>query len=108
MRLTLLFDYYGNLLTKKQQKIMKLYFFYDLSLAEIAEKIDISRQGVYDHLQRAEKMLNEYEKKMKLVQKHEQIKAQLDDFAQDIDEIIADQKQQEKLQERIDKLREIL
>ena len=105
-RLTFLYDYYGNLLTDKQQQIMKLYFFQDFSLAEIAKKLDISRQGVYDHLQRAEKVLNEYEAKLELVKKYKEIKEELESFALDIDQIISDNNKKEKLQQRLDSLKQ--
>ena len=50
IEISMLFDYYGKLLTDKQQKIIELYYYQDLSLGEIAENLEISRQGVYDHL----------------------------------------------------------
>ncbi len=65
-KVALLFDYYGKLLTEKQQDIIKLYYYHDLSLGEIAEKVGISRQAVYDHLQRGEKLLLDYEEKLKI------------------------------------------
>ena len=63
----MLFDYYGKLLTDKQKKIVELYYYQDLSLGEIADNLDISRQGVYDHLHRAEDTLKSYEKELNLV-----------------------------------------
>lgn len=66
----ILFDYYGKLLTDKQKKIVELYYYQDLSLGEIAENLDISRQGVYDHLHRAEDTLKSYEKELKLVSRN--------------------------------------
>ncbi|MFO7814298.1 MAG: putative DNA-binding protein [Halanaerobiales bacterium] len=66
----ILFDYYGNLLTNKQKKIVELYYYQDLSLGEIAENLEISRQGVYDHLHRAEDTLKSYEQELKLVKRN--------------------------------------
>jgi len=66
---TLLFDFYGELLTDKQKKIYSYYYLDDLSLAEISENMNISRQGVHDTLKRCEKQLQKYEDKLKLVQK---------------------------------------
>ncbi|RCW41140.1 hypothetical protein DFR78_1392 [Halanaerobium sp. MA284_MarDTE_T2] len=74
LKISMLFDFYGNLLTKKQQSIVESYFYNDLSLAEIAENIGISRQGVYDHLQRSEKSLEEYEEKLGLVKKYKDLR----------------------------------
>ncbi|ADQ14797.1 YlxM family DNA-binding protein [Halanaerobium hydrogeniformans] len=74
IKMTLLFDFYGSLLTEKQQQINKSYFYNDLSLAEIADNIGISRQGVYDHLKRSEKSLKEYEAKLGLVKKYRELR----------------------------------
>lgn len=65
----ILFDFYGNLLTEKQYTAIDLYYINDLSLAEIGERIGVSRQGVFDTIRRAEKKLFEYEDKLKLVKK---------------------------------------
>ena len=59
--LTLLFDEYGQLLTQKQRDCFELYYHQDLSLAEIADELGISRQGVHDTLHRAETTLTETE-----------------------------------------------
>ena len=61
--MTLLFDYYGELLTEKQQTCFDLYYNQDLSLSEIAEESHISRQGVHDTLARAEALLEHFEEK---------------------------------------------
>ena len=66
-----LLDMYQELLTKKQNEILHMYYEEDFSLAEIAESFAISRAAVSDHLKRSEKMLEEYEKKLKLVHRDE-------------------------------------
>jgi predicted DNA-binding protein YlxM (UPF0122 family) len=66
-RIILLKDFYGPLLTDKQQDVLSLHYENDWSLAEIAEQMDITRQGVYDILKRAEAALNEYESRLGLV-----------------------------------------
>ena len=60
--MTLLFDYYGELLTEKQKTCFDLYYNQDLSLAEIAEGEGISRQGVHDTIGRAEALLLDCER----------------------------------------------
>ena len=67
---SILYDYYGNLLKDNQATIIELYYNLDYSLSEIAEEINISRQGVHDALKRAEKTLTEYEDKIKLHSKY--------------------------------------
>jgi len=73
-----LFDYYGKLLTERQQNIIRLYYYHDLSLGEIAEKEDISRQGVYDHLQRGEKILLGYDQKLEFIEMFTNLKDELE------------------------------
>lgn len=68
---SILYDYYKDLLKENQSTIIDLYYNQDYSLSEIAEEINISRQGVHDALKRAEKSLLDYEQKIKLHQKYE-------------------------------------
>lgn len=67
--MVLLADFYGPLLTDKQQKVWELHFAQDLSLGEIAEAEGISRQAVHDLIKRTEKILREYEAKLGLVRR---------------------------------------
>ncbi|ARJ40010.1 MULTISPECIES: putative DNA-binding protein [Sporosarcina] len=70
-RVNFLFDFYQSLLTDKQRLYMQLYYLDDLSLGEIAEQYGVSRQAVYDNVKRTEAMLEDYEKKLNLFEKHE-------------------------------------
>ena len=63
LEMTLLFDYYGDLLTDRQKECFDLRYNQDLSLAEIAEQLQVSRQGVHDNLSRAEALLKNMEEK---------------------------------------------
>ncbi len=67
---TMLFDFYGELLTEKQREYFDLHYNADLSLAEIAERTGISRQGVWDIIRRAEATLRETEEKTGLVRRY--------------------------------------
>lgn len=69
LQMTMLFDFFGELLTEKQREYFDLYHNEDLSLSEIAEKAGISRQGVFDIIARAEKSLLLIEQKTGVVQK---------------------------------------
>lgn len=69
LEITLLYDFYGELLTPHQQNIYELYYQNDLSLGEISKNLKISRQGVYDTLKRCEKSLYEYEERLQLLQR---------------------------------------
>ncbi len=64
---TLLFDFYGELLTDRQKELYQLYHLDDYSLGEISEQLSISRQGVYDAIKRCDKQLSHFEDKLQLV-----------------------------------------
>ena len=63
VRMLLLFDYYGELLTERQRMCFDLKYNQDLSLAEIAQELGVSRQGVFDNITRAEAHLMRMEEK---------------------------------------------
>ncbi len=69
-RVALLYDFYGPLLTEKQRQAVEMYYHDDLSLAEVAGELGISRQGVHDLLRRTESALEEYEARLGLVARH--------------------------------------
>ena len=68
-RISYLLDFYGNILTDKQKDAIDLYYNEDLSLAEIAEHVGITRQGVRDAIKRGEETLTEMEDKLKFAEK---------------------------------------
>ena len=70
----LLFDYYGCLLTKRQQEIYEDAVTNDLSLSELAEAYGISRQGIHDQIHRCDKILKEYEEKLGCIEKDRKIR----------------------------------
>lgn len=71
-RVNFLFDFYQSLLTDKQRIYMQLYYLDDLSLGEIAEEYEVSRQAVYDNVRRTEAMLEDYEAKLALFHKFQE------------------------------------
>ncbi len=68
-RMTMLFDFYGELLTERQREFFDLYYNEDLSLSEIAENSGISRQGVRDVIVRAESAMQAIEDKTGLIRR---------------------------------------
>lgn len=65
--ISLLLDFYGQMVTKRQYDILDLHYNNDYSLGEIAQELNISRQGVYDNIKRGKAALFEMEKKLGLV-----------------------------------------
>ena len=79
---TLLYDFYGELLTERQQQVYESVVMEDFSLSEVAEELGISRQGVHDMIRRCNHTLEEYEKKLHLVEKFLCIKKQVQRISQ--------------------------
>lgn len=69
VRIGILLDFYGKLLSEKQYQIMDLYYLNDFSLSEIGEELGISRQSVFDTLKRSEEKLDSFESELGLVDK---------------------------------------
>lgn len=76
-RMTMLFDFYGELLTARQKEFFDLYYNEDLSLAEIAENAGITRQGVRDVIVRAEGTMQDVEDKTSLIKRFEHMRSHL-------------------------------
>lgn len=96
-----LYDFYGDLLTAKQQAYMALYYQDDYSLGEIAEAYQVSRQAVYDNIRRTEKILKHYESVLHNVKAYRQRKV----LGQKIQAYIASQyPEDQELQDLLDQL----
>lgn len=80
LRVGVLLDLYGGLLTDRQYDMMSLYYNDDLSLSEIAEQYGISRQGVHDAIKRGEEALVHYDETLGLAAVQEQRKRELLEF----------------------------
>jgi uncharacterized protein len=80
--MTLLIDFYGPLLTQRQQELVQAYYLEDLSLAEIAGEDGVSRQAVHDLIKRSEATLHDTEAKLGFVkeyQRRQRLLAQLEE-----------------------------
>ena len=77
LKYSLLTELYKNLLTQKQQKLLKDFLDNNLSISELASEYNSSRQAVNDLLKRTFKVLDDYELKLKLLGKFEAIKAEV-------------------------------
>lgn len=81
---TLLYDFYGELLTEHQRHIYEMVVFEDCSISEVAREVGISRQGVHDMIKRCNKTLENYESRLKLVERFWRIRDQIRELQQSI------------------------
>lgn len=77
---SLLYDFYGELLTEHQRSIYEGVVFSDMSLGEIAEEQGITRQGVHDLIKRCDRTLSGYEEKLHLISKFQQTRAMVEEI----------------------------
>lgn len=82
----MLYDFYGELLTDHQKQIYEDVVLNDYSFSEVAEEKGISRQGVHDLIKRCNKILQEYESKLHLVEKFVTIKEQIEEMEKSLRE----------------------
>ena len=102
VKISILCEIYGNLLTENQLDILDDYYNNDLSLGEIAENNNISRQGVRDLIKRAEIKLLDYEKKLGFMEKKKKNEKHLNIAIEKIDsleELMTDKKELQKLKD---------
>ena len=72
IKIAALYDFYGVLLTERQQKCIEMHYLDDFSLAEVAEQLEVSRQAVHDILKRSVQAMQELEQKLGLVRKYQE------------------------------------
>ena len=104
MRLAYLFDFYIDMFDEHSQQIMSAYYEDDLSLAEIAENIGISRQGVRHVIKKCEEQLIDLESRLSLVKKHEATENAIEELVK-VSESIDDEEASKKINEVIEILR---
>ena len=88
-KVSLLYDFYGNMLTDKQRDAIELYYNADLSLGEIADDLGISRQGVRDNIKRSEAILFDAEERLGLLDKWKKSEKALDDIIEHANNILS-------------------
>ena len=81
LEMTLLFDYYGGMLTEKQRQCFDMRYNQDLSLGEIAQDLGVSRQAVCDNLNRTEALLRNMEENIGYVQKDLELRKSIEQIA---------------------------
>ena len=100
LRVSILLDFYGEILTETQRYMIDAYYNQDMSLAEIAEERDITRQGARDAIKRAEQLLTKMETQLGLARRFQDVQKTLEaicDCALDIQELNAQNGQVEMI-----------
>jgi predicted DNA-binding protein YlxM (UPF0122 family) len=105
-----LFDFYGELLTQKQKQILGYYYDEDYSLAEIAEVMSVTRQGIFDVIKRSKAMMEVYEEKLGLIDKFLKSQILLDEVQKDLLGLAdreTDVKKKSELMAAVEKLKQV-
>lgn len=105
---SLLYDFYGQLLTKRKQEVMALYHEENLTLGEIADEFGISRAAVHDSLKSAEKALREYEDKLGLVGKFVASEEAIRRIDSMIDTLTAEYSGNSRLTARLEEIKSVI
>ena len=108
LQVSLLYDFYGALLTERQQKCIEMHFLNDFSLSEIADEFDVSRQAIYDIINRTRQMLIDYEEKLGLVRRYQEERECIQDVFEIINNLPNDIKKTYQLEIVIDKLSNLI
>ena len=104
---SLLYDFYGQLLTGKQRQIYEEVRFGDLSLSEASELFGVSRQGIHDMVRRVETALDRYEEKLGLVRQFRELREKAGRIRGICEEMIKDPGLSEKVEEILRLTREM-
>lgn len=80
--LSLLYDFYGDLLKEGQRQVFEDYVANDLTLSEIAEQHGVSRQGIHEAVKRCSRQLEEYEEKLHLIGRFQEMRRALSEIMQ--------------------------
>jgi uncharacterized protein len=104
LRKSLLAEIYKPLLTSKQRNMLCLFLDSNISLSEIAEEFGVSRQAVNDIVKRTFRVLEDYESKLKLLEKFEKIKSDISDCSQLLDK----NENKERIKEKLNSILEVL
>ena len=108
MEIGMLYDFYGELLPKKQRAVFGLYYEDNYSLSEIGDQIGITRQGVYDFLRRGEARLNEFEAKLGLIRRFRESGEARKAATEAIDSVLDDYKEDEMMAKKLTDIKRII
>ena len=87
LNISLLLDFYGDILTERQNEMLNMYYNEDCSLAEIADSFSISRQGVRSVLKKSETVLTDMENKLQLASRFLKMREKSSEIASELESI---------------------
>lgn len=106
---TLLYDFYGELLTSHRREIYESVVFSDMSLSEAAEEYGVSRQGIHDIIKKCDEALKNYEEKLHLVEQFSKIKELSKEVLSDIDASkTIEAKEKTKISDKVQKILDVI
>lgn len=108
VKISILLELYGKLLTEKQYSLLDDYYNNDLGLSEIAENEGITRQAVRDNLKKGENNLLEYEEKIGLLKKFEMQKNEINNILEELENLKLNSEEKKKLKIITKKLKNLL
>ena len=111
LQMSMLLDFYGGLLTEKQQNAIDLYYNQDLSLSEIAQEAGITRQGVRDAVKRAEAQLIEMETQLGLAARFRKMQGYVQEIGRAVErigQVNAEQFRSEEIDACADKINKLV
>ena len=103
---SMLFDFYGELLTEHQKKVYSEYIQNDLSVTEMAGLLGISRQGAHDMIRRCEKIMKDYESRLQLFSRYRKVKKMVAEI-QECTKALKDCSDRECFDEKISRIAEL-
>ena len=108
LKINLLLDFYGNMLTEKQRQIMSMYIESDTSLSEIALELNTSRQAIYDAVKSSEKLLLSFEEKLKCVERYLDNRAIIEKSIETLEGMLMVGENRRKVQKVVSNLEKVL
>jgi predicted DNA-binding protein YlxM (UPF0122 family) len=107
---SLLYDFYGALLTDKQREVMELYHEENYSIVEIAEELGVTKQAIHENLRKSEKILMGYEEKLGLMRRLLETRELIEDIDKRIDTLIEEVRKTgpEKIGKSLEEIRDMI
>ena len=108
LELSLLYEYYGELLTDTQKEICDLYYNQNFTLTEIAEDMGITKQGVRDALKKSEKLLYKYEQALSIWKKNDKLGCLVKEIVEKIQKSSVDETEKKQIMDVANQISELI